>query len=198
MPLSFPTGPASGPAVVESELRKILHSAAGGAMLSGQQAAVPTLNDPHQTYFVGLDDLLKGKLLSAAQPVAWRYLVNYDNKAVAEAEVSIEESSKKPKFLALYEGPFAAASEKAIQAAEKLAKVKKAEYEVRYLKIPAVYFAAVWLHGDKADWIMPINNPPAKLKENHLYTEAQIISALSKTADESREFDRKLSNRKSP
>ncbi len=66
--------------------------------------------------------------------------------------------------------------------------IAKADYELRLLKVPAVYLVALWLHGGNEDILIPLGQPPAGLKKNRPYTEAGIIRALRATVVRTKEF----------
>jgi hypothetical protein len=169
---------------VEMHLEKVSHS------------------EPHAVYFVPLDALAQGKLLDAATQTSWRYLLVQDDEPIAEAELSAgsgatgAKGAKRTKgarvkplqFLGLTHGPFTGATVEALHAAERMPKVAAADYDMRLLKIPAVYLAALWLHADNDDILIPMGNPPAGLKKNRPYTEKAIIKALQPVAEQTKQF----------
>src|SRR5215471_2294373 len=160
-------------------------------------------SEPHPVYVATLDDLAAGKLLSAARQTGWRYLLVHDDEVVAEAELSAgrpaakgakgakkSRSAKKEEltFAGLTHGPFSAATVEGLHAAESLPQVEKDDYELRLLKVPAVYLVALWLHGANEDILVPLGQPPAGLKKNKPYTEATVIRALRPTVARTKEF----------
>jgi hypothetical protein len=114
--------------------------------------------------------------------------------AVAEAEVGAgragERGAKGSKlaFLGLTHSPFTAATIEALTVAERMPKVAKADYELRLLKVPAVYLIALWLHGGDADILVPMGDPPGGLKKNKAYSEAGVIRALRGDVERTRQF----------
>src|SRR4029450_4685921 len=60
--------------------------------------------------------------------------------------------------------------------------------ELRLLKVPAVYLAALWLHGAKDDLLIPMGDPPGGLKPNEAYTEAAVKEALRGIVEQTRRF----------
>lgn len=151
-------------------------------------------SEPHPVFCVPLDALAGGKLLDAAKQASWRYLLVQGDAAIAEAELSAgrrgaKGAGAKPlEFLGLTHGPFAAATVEALGAAERLPRVAAADYELRLLKVPAVYLVALWLHGAKDDILVPMGDPPGGLKKNRPYTEAAVIKALRKIAEQTKRF----------
>jgi hypothetical protein len=192
MAIKNPKAPEQGRAIVSENVSQILQANARGTgtMLKDLRTEDLAAADPHQSYFVSLEDLADGKLLSAAKPVTWRYLLIEGNNAVAEAELNADEKAGTSlQFLAVHQSPFANETLVALRQAEQMEKVKKGDYELRYLKIPAVYFAAVWLHGASDDILIPLAPAPAGIKENQPQSENQIIKQLKPLVQKTKKFD---------
>jgi hypothetical protein len=64
---------------------------------------------------------------------------------------------------------------------------------MRFLKIPTVYFAALWLHVAEDDLLVPLREPPGRLKSNEEYREQEVISALQPAVEKAVRFERKWS-----
>ena len=198
MPIVTRPAPRGGEAVLAANVTDILRERrVPHGMKTEMHPEDVSHSEPHPVYVAGLDDLADGKLLAAAKQTGWRYLLVHGDAAVGEAELSAETRaprgaksgrSKEPQFLGLTHGPFAAATIDALHAAERLPQIEKADYELRLLKVPAVYLVALWLHSGSEDILIPLGQPPAKLKKNRPYTEAGIIRALRATALRTKEF----------
>jgi hypothetical protein len=151
-------------------------------------------SEPHPVFYAPLDALADGKLLDAATQASWRYLLVQGDAAIAEAELSAgrrgaKGAGTKPlEFLGLTQGPFTAATIEALGTAEQLPQVAAADYELRLLKVPAVYLVALWLHGAKDDILVPMGDPPGGLKRNRAYTEAAVIKALRGIVEQTKRF----------
>jgi len=151
-------------------------------------------SEPHPVFIATLDDLAAGKLLGAARQTSWRYLLVQRDMAVGEAELGVARrgargaKGKELEFLGLTHGPFAGATIEALTAAEALPQVAKADYELRLLKVPAVYLVAIWLHGGKEDILIPMGDPPGGLKNNKPYSEAEVIGALREVVLRAKQF----------
>ena len=154
-------------------------------------------SEPHPVFVATLDDLASGKLLAAAKQTGWRYLLVQNDEVVAEAELAGGRrgakgaKGTKPKgleFAGLTHGPFTGATVDGLHAAERLPQIAKADYELRLLKVPAVYLVALWLHGGPEDILIPMGNPPGGLKKNKPYSEAHVIRALRDVAVKTKEF----------
>lgn len=189
MAITIPTGPAGGRELVAQNVAEILESqsTSAGGLLKDLRAAELAIADPHRCYFVSLEDLIAGRLLEAAEPVSWRYLLIQRNSALAEAELT-EVSKRKLEFNGLHQSPFSNATLIVLRIAEKLPEVQKRDYELRYLKIPSVYLAAVWLHRKDDNLLMPLIQPPGGLQENRPYSEKEVLKALRPVAKKAKEF----------
>jgi hypothetical protein len=150
-------------------------------------------SDPHPVFVAPLAALVKGRLLEAAQQTGWRVLLVQGEQPVAEVELSGKsqrgaKGGSALKVISLTRGPFTEATIEALSVAEKLPRVAKAKYELRFLKAPAVYFAALWLHREKQDVLIPMVDPPGGLKKNRAYSEEQVIKALRGIAQQNQSF----------
>jgi hypothetical protein len=202
MPITLRSPPRGAAAVLASHLTELARDRKLPQRMPQIRMEALSHSEAHPVYFVPLDALARGKLLDAAVQTGWRYLLVQDNAAVAEAELAVPrrgakaaKSSKvantaKPlEFASLTHGPFAAATVDALDAAERLPQVERDDYEMRLIKIPAVYFVALWLHGAKGDLLIPMGDPPGGLKRNKPYTEAQVIEALRGSVQQALRFD---------
>jgi hypothetical protein len=200
MPIFTRNAPRGGDAVLAAnvtELVRAKHTPYG--MRAAVQPEELHQSEPHPVYVATLDDLAAGKLLAAAKQTGWRYLLAQNDEVVAEAELVAGRAAKGAKgakaakgggleFAGLTHGPFTGATVDGLHAAERLPQVEKADYELRLLKVPAVYLVALWLHGNDEDILVPIGQPPAGLKKNRAYTEARVLRALRATVARTKEF----------
>jgi len=184
MPIISRNIPRQGAARLAGHLTELLREKRTPSRMPEMRLEELSHSEPHPVYYVSLDALADGKLLAAATQASWRYLLVQDDAAVAEAELSVgrrgaKGAGAKPlAFLGLTHGPFTAATIESLGAAERLPQVAAADYELRLLKVPAVYLAALWLHGADDDILIPMGEPPGGLKKNRPYTEAAVIKAL--------------------
>jgi hypothetical protein len=199
MPITLRSAPRGAAAVLASHLTELARERKLPQRMPQIRMEALSHSEAHPVYFVPLNALAQGKLLDAATQTAWRYLLVQDNAAVAEAELSVPRRGAKTaktaktarpvEFASLTHGPFAAATVDALSAAEQLPQVERDDYEMRLIKIPAVYFVALWLHGAKQDILVPMGDPPGGLERNKPYSEAQIIEALRGSAEQALRFD---------
>ena len=212
MPITLRNVPRHGAARLAAHLTELLRQKKSPSEMPVKMRLEElSHSEPHPVFYVPLDALAAGKLLDAATQTSWRYLLVQDDAAIAEAELSsgrrgAKGAGAKPlEFLGLTHGPFTAATIEALAAAEQLPQVAAADYELRLLKVPAVYLVALWLHGAKDDILVPMGDPPRGLKKNRPYTEAAVIKALRGIVEQTKRFEvaydekqRKRGGRKRP
>jgi len=195
MPITLRNIPRQGAARLVEHLTELLREKTVPThMPAAMRVEALSHSEPHPVFYASLDALAGGKLLDAATQSSWRYLLVQDDAAVAEAELSVGRrgakrgGAKALEFLGLTHGPFTEATIEALAAAEQLPQVAAADYELRLLKIPAVYLVALWLHGAKDDILIPMGDPPGGLKKNRPYTEAAVIKALRGIVEQTKRF----------
>ena len=202
MPIITRPAPRGGEAVLAANVTDLVRAK---SVPHGMKAEIHpeelAHSEPHPVYVATLDDLAAGKLLAAAKQTGWRYLLAHNDEVVAEAELAAgrraAKGAKRAKgakhedlaFAGLTHGPFTGATVDGLHAAERLPQVEKADYELRLLKVPAVYLVALWLHGADEDILIPLGQPPAGLKKNKAYSEAAVIRALRATVARTKEFN---------
>lgn len=132
------------------------------------KAAPVDLSDLHPVYAATAQDVLDGTVLAAAQLIGWRVIVSKDGQPLAavESDASVNE------------GPFVAGTVEAVTAAEEKFAADARDYELRLLRIPAVYAIAIWLHANDADVLIPVAPAPASLRANEPLGEAAFTEAL--------------------
>ena len=122
-------------------------------------------------------------LRSAVHKKGWRFLVHKDDGVVATANSSIGGNGKHA-FAHITDGPFVAATERAIRQAESLAAVKEGRFEPIWLQVPAVHVVALWLRNlDKdADLIMPVAPAPKELRPYRPLAASAFVAVLAELA----------------
>jgi hypothetical protein len=194
MPIFHPKEPAGAEGAIRDGLTKFLTASVTGderyAFMRREPVEVAHA-DPHRVYTVDLYDLAKSRLLKAAKEVAWSYPVFVNSEPIGELEMASENRADL-KVRAFHKTPFTQAIVLALSNAEKSASTAHADYEMRFLKIPAVYFAALWLHAPKDDLLVPLREPPGRLESNHEYREEEIISALQPAAEQALRFEKEF------
>ncbi|OIJ85468.1 hypothetical protein [Streptomyces colonosanans] len=80
----------------------------------------------------------------ATRLAGWRFLIRCGDRAVAAAETRPTPDGWA--FSHFFEGPYVAATERALRQAETLER----PYQARLLSVPGLYMLTLWLHGDCA------------------------------------------------
>ena len=144
---------------------------------------------PHDVYFLGLRDLAEGASLDAATVVGRRFIVMDGDEPIASAELSGQD--KGAGFQAS-EGRYVASTAAAIEDAENDPDLAD-DYEVRVLRIPALYLMALWLKNEQggADVLIPLEPTPAPLEAGRKYAPLEISSPLAEAARARLAFDDK-------
>jgi hypothetical protein len=155
----------------------------------------PTAMKPHPVYSLGLDDLAAGKGLEAAKPVAWRYLLIENNQVRQAAEVLADASGGAATFGSVSCGHIAGL-EQAFTLIEQIADVQQWPYEVRALRVPALYVMALWLHdtdpAGAADHFVPLPPAFAPLRAGQDYVAADFLILLQDMAKKKAPLDRRV------
>jgi hypothetical protein len=138
---------------------------------------------PHDVYTLGLDDLAAGKGLDSAEAVGRRVLIMEGDRPVAAAELQDPEGGS---GFSATEGPFTEATAHAVREVEAWPVVADGEYELRVLRLPALYLMALWLKdrdGD-ADLVVPLEPAPTGIEAGRGYSAEELLSDLRGRARE--------------
>jgi hypothetical protein len=198
MPIYHPSEPPGGEAALRAGLTRLFAESPTHAptyQLFGRPAQLAH-GPPHKVYTVDLRDLAERKLLDAAMDVSWNYPVFADSEPVGELELGLPSTHEEElPFRAFHQTPFTAATVQALNRAEQSPFTAGMNYEVRFLKIPPVYFAALWLHAPKDDILVPLREPPGRLESNREYKEPEVIAALQPSVEQALRFERAMRER---
>jgi hypothetical protein len=168
----------SSPTEIETVLANVpnhLNAAPPGSLMRAMSEVTDqvSVTQPHRVFVATLEDILSGRLLAGAREATTRYfLVHADNEPFAAAEVSGAQ------FIHLNEGPFVEGTARAMVAAEQLDATNERDYELRLLRIPAVYVTAVWLASPSDDILIPADPAPEPLIAGQAYNEVAFTGAL--------------------
>ena len=145
--------------------------------LGAARAEPLELAAPHDVYTLGLDALAEGTGLEAAKPVGRRVLIMRAQEPVATAELDDPDGAG---GLTATEGPFTEATARAISEVESWPVVVEGDYELRVLRLPALYFMALWLKDrrDGDDLIVPLDPAPVGIEAGRSYDEEELLGVL--------------------
>jgi hypothetical protein len=187
MPLVYGPEPAEVNKVVKTRLEEMATKKAFRTPLlaKGVQEAAPspTPTQALPVYHLGLKDLADKGDVKFASLRSWRYLVKQNEKIVATADAIIG-ADKKAVFSHTNEGPHVKGAVSGIQAAEFNDEVKKGQYEVRLLMIPAIYVSALWLvdSAGKRDLAVPLEPTALPLVANKVIPLSEFMATVQKLA----------------
>jgi len=181
MPMHLPEPPHG----VADEVRSKVHKFADegkftSKALHGAEKERLDVSTPHQVFTMGLDDVLAGGGVDRAEPAGWRYLIEEGGQPIASAETSAgpDGTQEVSRFV---EGPFVAATDKALKIIRKLPKLEAAGFDLRLLRIPAVYQMALWLHSAEEDLLVPLE-PSSIGKEGKAMPADEFFGDLAELA----------------
>jgi hypothetical protein len=169
--------------MVRSQLSALARRTAfGDRALARADPARLALAAPHDVYSLGLSDLAEEASFDKASLVGRRFIVMEGDKAIASAEVADQETGSAG-FQAT-EGPYVESTAAAIEQAEGDSDLAGGDYEVRVLRIPALYVMALWLKDERgvADVLIPLDPTPATLEAGRKYAPAELGSVLAEAA----------------
>lgn len=148
-----------------------------------------TVTEPHLEYGIGLTNVASGQLLSAAGPYGWRYMVYQGTNFIGVSELTLQGPNGEvveSKSLQQADQTFNIA----LGIAQKLPQVEKADYELRYIEIPAMSLSFLWLHGKSDDIIIPLKPTYGLCNPYQVYSNTELIKLLEPEAK--RELDQYL------
>jgi hypothetical protein len=178
MPLNLPGPPSGVPDQVMSKVRAFADGAKFTTRaLSAARKDQLALSTPHQVFTMGLDDVTSGGGLDRAQPAGWRFLIEESGQPIASAETTLFPDGTH-EVSQTTEGPFVAATDKAVKAVRNLPHLEAGSFELRLLRIPALYVWALWLHAPATDLLVPVAPSPIA-KEGKPMTAAEFFADLS-------------------
>lgn len=158
--------------------------AAQGHLAAVTNAAAPP---PLPVYVLPLDDLAAGKAPKGGTPVAWEYLLVAGGQPVRTAEIhpDLADPQKGFAFAAISAAPAAGVAQ-AIEVAEKDPSIAAGRYEMRLVRVPALYVTALWLkdlHG-AADWYVIIPPAPEGFQAHAIISASDFLKLLQTKAVE--------------
>ncbi|MEV0647999.1 hypothetical protein AB0I28_22305 [Phytomonospora sp. NPDC050363] len=178
MALNLPTPPRGAPDAIRAKLTEFAEGArfTTRALSQASQERLD-VSTPHRIYTLGLDDIAAGHGLDQARPGGWRFLVEDDGALIASAETS-EADDGTHELTQFTEGPFVAATDNAVKAIRGLPQLAVGGFELRLLRIPALYVMALWLHSPVTDLLVPLAPSPIG-KEGRLVPAVEFFRALT-------------------
>jgi hypothetical protein len=133
---------------------------------------------PHRIYTLSLGAVVEGGF-EEARPSGWRFLIADNKRVVASAEVA-GDGGEAP---SVNGGPYVSSTATAIDELERLPMIAGGAFELRILKVPALYIVAAWL-VDETRIVVPLAPTPSYLEAGHPYSEEEFLAALEQPAQQ--------------
>ncbi|MFI6335418.1 hypothetical protein [Streptomyces sp. NPDC050535] len=181
MPLHLPPAPAPA-------LRSVL--TALGSPTAVREARTPSLRlaqgpvTPELPLPVHVLDRITPAGTSATRLTGWRFLIHCGDRAIAAADTMLTPDGWA--FSRFFEGPYIAATERALRQAEAM----KQPYQARLLSVPELYMLTLWLHGDitadgaaghpaDTDLLVPLAPAPPGIAPHRPHRVAELLPVLT-------------------
>jgi hypothetical protein len=153
------------------------------APLRGATREELALVAPHRVYTLALT-AIAGRGLDEAQPAGWRFLIAHGERIVASAELD-NDAGRAP---SVNGGPYVSSTTAVIERLEGVPAIAEGDFELRLLKVPALYIAAAWLvDGDRV--VVPLDPAPSFLEAGSLYAQQEFVALLTAPAERVAELD---------
>lgn len=147
--------PESATRAAQDGIRRILLSPnASASVLASAAKGGVRMAAPHEVFNLGLSDLAEGRVSGAARFTGWRFVVLDQDSPIATVEVNPRPGNTFG-FGALAKGPAVDATVRAMEVAEQ-DETPGGEYELRFLRVPALHVASLWLHAPDGDRFIPL------------------------------------------
>ncbi len=162
MPIRAPRGADAGIPAVRSAIRELVAVPGFLRQIMGTiQLGRPAVTMPHTLHNLDLDALAGGRGLDAAVHSGTGYMVLEGRRIVAGAEVAVDESGVPTELSSFTRGTELNGTERVLRSLDEVPGVADRDFELRVLRIPALYVRAVWLKdlsGDD-DFLIPVSAP---------------------------------------
>jgi hypothetical protein len=146
--------------------------------LRGKLKESITIEQAHPVHNIGLQGIIEKPGLDF-ELTAWRFLLIEEHVAVAAAELSVKAGSDIG-FSSVTTGPYVASTAEAIANLSGNPEFQKHDWNMRLLRIPALYFVALWLQGIsvKADRFCAVGPIPDFVEKDQVYSWNELRDRL--------------------
>ncbi len=145
-------------------------------------------NTPHKVYVLDLDEIISGEAFKHPKHVSWRYITED-----SMIEVQCGEKEDQYEFTEINQGDHIKDIIEKLKIMAKHARIKKADYEVSVVMVPALYVMALWLQGEgeNEDVVIPVGPPHPHLSRHPstIFSPAQFVEILTEAAKQRLAFD---------
>ena len=176
MPIHLPAPPVNGQALVMRALECAVPNAAGSMPYVTGPAL---LLNPYRGYYASLSSVAAGEGLGTARAYGWRYVIAQGGVLVTAVELVDQGPPVGLSWYATFHPPLDSEL-LALNQAEDVGGVPNHDYELRYLRIPGLDLAALWLKDQSRDddRLIPIEPVPDYLVANKTYTAEEFSDLI--------------------
>lgn len=182
MAVRHPDAPRGYAAALTRRLQDVVMTPTGSAFLGWKYESPPRPRGikPQPVYHRTRDDVRAGDLLPPADavPDAWRSLIQMDGDDLYAMELGhpADDAEEDMPLLNLSKGRLGRATAEAMAEAGRLESDEA--LETRILKIPALYFMALWLEGPRGHSLLPLEDHGSGLRARKHYAPEDVLEAL--------------------
>lgn len=148
----------------------------------------PPDSTPHPCYTASLEALAAGISSSDLKLTGWRYLLSLD-ESFASIEVHLKDDVHNLGEINF--GPFPQVTNKILSDEKRLDLLGDNDYELRSLRIPALFTFVLWFHG-KTNLFHALEPVHQSLNTDGFYKEEEFFQTLQKMADEQIKINKQL------
>jgi|SRR5438876_71826 len=137
---------------------------------------------PHAVYFLGMKHLIAGQVAKGATFSGWRYIIMRKTQPLLSVGVALNSSNKTLEFTHASDSPFVQTTVEGIRRASVSKKLRKDDFDLRLLELPALNVVSLWFHSPTNDYFMPLPPVRKSLKAFQLCSEGALVRALNDAA----------------
>jgi hypothetical protein len=187
MPITLAQPPQAVQELTQGKLQDIARS--GNFRIEALSVSKPEqirLASGHPVYNLGLNDILSSKPAAQLALFSWRFIVQGSGPEAVAAETLAKGPSDQAEFSSVNSGPFVAGTTEAFAAVTKDPAFAKGDWEMRLLRIPALYIFAVWAHekSGEGDRLRPVKPAPSFLDPSKTYTWSEFLNTIKAPAEQ--------------
>jgi hypothetical protein len=186
MGLRNPDAPGGYRGSLTRRLQDLVMTPTGSAFLGWKYESPPRPRglQPQPVYTVSITDVAAGRLLPAqdAKPQSWRTLIQLEGDDLFAMELAhpVDDAAEELPLLSVSKGPLGRATAAAITEAGRFESDE--ELETRILKVPELYFMALWLKGPRGDSVLPLEDHVSGLEARTHYAPEDVLDLLQPLA----------------
>jgi hypothetical protein len=148
------------------------------------------LPEVHEKYTIRFEKLMTDEPLKSAIKLGWRSVEVYENGSIGARLLSQNKDTKQVALLQFNTGPFAESSANAFRLLKSAP--RSGNYEFRFLVLPQVYVAAIWLHNPRRNLFFVLDPRQTLFEPQQFLNNRQFFSRIKKLINETIKKSTKL------